>query len=99
MWTHLVVVLPPVFDHDLSLLQCVKDFTVEQFVAQLTSVTPIARIASATSRPCAISTSTCRSFATISSAVCLFLTIDLILHGQTILQRGPLQRGQIIRIG
>ena len=38
--------------------------------------------ASATSRPCTISTSTCRSFATISSAVCRFLAIDLILHGQ-----------------
>ena len=38
--------------------------------------------ASATGRPCAISTSTCRSFATISSAVCLFLAIYLILLGQ-----------------
>ena len=27
--------LPPSFNHGLSLLQCVKDFTVEQFVAQL----------------------------------------------------------------
>src|SRR5438034_236915 len=35
MRTHLVVVLPPVFDHSLGLLQCVKDFTVEQFIAQL----------------------------------------------------------------
>src|ERR671917_462798 len=39
------------------------------------SVTPIARTASATGRPCAVSTSTCRSLATISSAVCLFLAI------------------------
>jgi hypothetical protein len=39
-----------------------------------------------TGLPCAISTSTCRSFATISSAVCLFLAI---------LQGGPFQRGQI----
>ncbi|WP_347335802.1 DUF3489 domain-containing protein [Afipia broomeae] len=55
----------------------------------------MARTASATCRPCAISTSTCRSFATISSAVCLFLAIDLILHPKIILQGGPLQRGQI----
>jgi len=27
--------LPPDFDHDLCLLQCVEDFTVQQFVAQL----------------------------------------------------------------
>ena len=27
--------LPPAFDHDLCLLQCVEDFAVEQFVAQL----------------------------------------------------------------
>jgi len=46
-------------------------------------------------RPCAISTLTCRSFATISSAVCLFLAIDLILHPKTILQGGPLQRAQV----
>ena len=32
-------------------------------------------MAPATGRPCAVSTSTCRSFATISSAVCLFLGI------------------------
>ena len=25
---------PPVFDHDLCLLQCVEDFSVEQFIAQ-----------------------------------------------------------------
>jgi hypothetical protein len=27
--------LPPVFDHDLSLFQRVEDFTVQQLVAQL----------------------------------------------------------------
>ncbi|MGE0340612.1 MAG: DUF4212 domain-containing protein [Xanthobacteraceae bacterium] len=59
----------------------------------------MARTASATCRPCAISTSTCRSFATISSAVCLFLAIDPILHRKTILQGGPLQRGQITTKG
>jgi hypothetical protein len=47
----------------------------------------IARTASATSRPCAISTLICRSFATISSAVCLFLAIDPILHLTLTLQR------------
>ena len=35
MWTYRVVVAPPVFDHDLCLLQCVEDFAVEQFIAQL----------------------------------------------------------------
>src|SRR5215207_5153145 len=37
---------------------------------------PIERIASATGRPCAVSTSTRRSFATISSGLCFFLNID-----------------------
>src|SRR3712207_9326226 len=41
----------------------------------MTSVTPIARIASATVCPCATRTSTWRSFATISSGLCLFLDI------------------------
>jgi hypothetical protein len=41
-----------------------------QYVA---SVTPIARIASATGVPCPVSTSTCRSLATISSGARLFL--------------------------
>jgi hypothetical protein len=27
--------LPPDFDHDLRLFQCVEEFTVQQFVAQL----------------------------------------------------------------
>ena len=36
----------------------------------------------ATCQPFAISTSKCRNFQTISSAVCLFLAIDQILHGQ-----------------
>ena len=34
MWTHRVIVAPPVFDHDLCLFQFVEDFTVEQFIAQ-----------------------------------------------------------------
>src|SRR3954464_7673890 len=61
------------------------------------SVTPIARIASATGVPCATRTSTWRSFATISSGVCLFLPIVILLRlSRAILQDGPLQRGRII---
>src|SRR3954454_13768577 len=61
-----------------------------------TSVTPIARIASATGVPCATRTSTWRSFATISSGVCLFLPIVILLRlSRAILQDGPLQRGRI----
>ena len=69
------MVLPPALDDDLGLRQRVEDLAVEQFVAELTSVTPIALTASATGRPCAVSTSTCRSLLTISSAVCRFLAI------------------------
>ncbi|MGO4526564.1 hypothetical protein AB4097_17080, partial [Microvirga sp. 2MCAF35] len=48
-----------------------------------------------TERPCAVSTSTCRNFATISSAVCLFLGILSSSKWQkAIHQGGPLQRGQ-----
>jgi len=39
---------PPAFDDDLGLLERVEDLAVEELVAQTTSVTPIARIASAT---------------------------------------------------
>ena len=35
MRTHRIVVAPPVFDHDLRLLQCVEDFSVQQFITQL----------------------------------------------------------------
>jgi len=35
VWPYLVVMLPPVFDYDLRLFQCVEDFAVEQLVAQL----------------------------------------------------------------
>jgi hypothetical protein len=66
---------PPAFDHDLGLRQRVEDLAVEQLVVELTSLTPIARTASATGRPWAVSTSTCRSLLTISSAVCRFLAI------------------------
>jgi hypothetical protein len=70
-----VGVATPALDDDLGLLERGEDLAVEQLVPELTSVTPIERIASATGRPCAVSTSTCRSFATISSGLCLFLDI------------------------
>jgi hypothetical protein len=70
------VVPAPALDHDLRLLERIDDLAVEQLVPELTCVTPIERIASATGRPCAVSTSTCRSLATISSGLCLFLNID-----------------------
>jgi hypothetical protein len=72
---HRVVVPPPALDDHPGFSQRVEDFSIEQFIAKLTSVTPIDRIASATDWPCPLNTSTCRSFATISSALCLFLGI------------------------
>src|ERR671911_1189786 len=90
-----VVVPAPCLDDDLGLLERRDDLAVEQLVAELTSVTPMERSASATVRPCAVSTSTCRSFATISSAVCRFLDIDPSSTGpKAIPQGGPLLRGQ-----
>ena len=95
MRTVAVVVPPPAFDHDLGLRQRVEDLAVEQLIPELTSVTPIARTASATGRPCAVSTSTCRSLATISSAVCRFLAILASSSWrEAIPQGGPLLRGQ-----
>jgi hypothetical protein len=92
-----VVGARPALDEDLGLLERRDDLAVEQLVAELTSVTPIDRSASATVRPCAVSTSTCRSFATISSAVCRFLDIDPSSTGpKAIPQEGPLLRGQTI---
>src|SRR5215204_5820012 len=61
----------------------------------VTSVTPIERTASATLCPCDTSTSTWRSFATISSGLCLFLGIVVLLGSKAIPQGGPLQRGRI----
>src|SRR3954462_13854117 len=61
----------------------------------MTSVTPIERTASATLCPCDTSTSTWRSFATISSGLCLFLGIVVLLGSKAIPQGGPLQRGRI----
>ena len=43
-----IVVPAPCLDDDLGLLERVEDLAVEQLVPELTSVTPIERIASAT---------------------------------------------------
>src|SRR5215216_2763000 len=56
---------------------------------------PIERTASATLRPCDTRTSTWRSFETISSGLCLFLGIAVLLGSKAIPQDGPLQRGTI----
>src|ERR687893_1295807 len=93
-----IVVPAPTLDDDLGFLERIEDLAVEQLVAELTSVTPIERIASATVRPCAVNTSTCRSFATISSGLCLFLDIDPSSSWlRAIPQGGPLLRGQTTR--
>ena len=98
MWAKGVVVATPALDDDLGLLERVEDLAVEQLVAELTSVTPIERIASATGRPCAVSTSTCRSLVTISSGLCRFLDIDpSSTWPKAIPQGGPLLRGQTRR--
>src|SRR5215203_4192589 len=67
-----VVVPPPALDHDLGFRQRGEDLAVEQLVTELTPATPIALTASATGRPCAVSTSICLNLATPSSAVCRF---------------------------
>ncbi len=61
----------------------------------VTSLIPIERIASATLWPCELKTSTCRSFATISSALYCFLGIEVLLRAKTIAQAGPLQGGRV----
>jgi hypothetical protein len=58
-------------DQHLRLAERVEDLRPQKLVAQL-SVTPMERTASATALPCAASTSTWRSLATISSGVCAF---------------------------
>ena len=72
MWPYGVEVLAPLLDQHLGLLERVEYLAIQQLVAELCSVTPIARTASATALPCAASTSTWRSLATISSGVCVF---------------------------
>src|SRR5918993_3390932 len=94
-----IVVPAPTLDDDLGLLERREDLAVEQLVAELTSVTPIERTASATGRPWAVRTSTCRSLATISSAVCRFLAILASSSWRkAIPQGGPLLRGQATTI-
>src|SRR5215472_5305322 len=61
----------------------------------VTSLTPIWRIASTMFWPCETRTSTCRSFATISSGLYRFLAIAVLLDVKDIPQVGPLQRGWI----
>src|SRR5499427_5069142 len=61
----------------------------------VTSLTPIWRIASAMGCPCETRTSTCRSFATISSGLYRFLAITVLLDVKDIPQVGPLQWGRI----
>src|SRR5262249_47332030 len=60
--------------------------------------TPIWRIASAMGCPCETRTSTCRSFATISSGLYRFLAITVLLDVKDIPQVGPLQWGRIMAI-
>src|SRR3712207_6118884 len=80
---HLVVVASPALDHDLGLPQAVEDLAGEDLVPQVTSVTPIARTASATLWPCATRMSTWRSLATISSGLCLLRGIAVLLGGRS----------------
>src|SRR6516165_6094656 len=61
----------------------------------VTSLTPIWRIASTMFWPCETRTSTCRSFATISSGLYRFLAIAVLLDVKDIPQAGPLQWGWI----
>src|SRR5262245_26963410 len=61
----------------------------------VTSLTPIWRIASTMFWPCETRTSSCRSFATISSGLYRFLAIAVLLDVKDIPQLGPLQWGWI----
>src|SRR3712207_8204638 len=72
MWPNGVVVLAPALDQHLRLGERVEHFAVQQLIPEVGSDTPIARTASATGLPCAVSTSTCRSLATICSGVLRF---------------------------
>src|SRR3954454_3271354 len=81
-----IVMASPALDDDLSFSEGVEDLAIQQLVPQPTSVTPMARIASATGVPCATRTSTWRSLDTISSGVCLFwpiVSLRLALMSQT----------------
>src|SRR5215217_3653809 len=61
--------------------------------------TPIWRTASAILWPCETSTSTCRNFATIASGLWRFLGIPVLLDASSHTSGGPIQRGQITRVG
>jgi hypothetical protein len=63
--------------------------------AQQSDRAPIWRIASTMFWPCETRTSTCRSFATISSGLYRFLAIAVLLDVKDIPQVGPLQWGWI----
>src|SRR5262245_23721372 len=65
----------------------------------VTSLTPIWRIASTMFWPCETRTSTCRSFATISSGLYRFLAIAVLLDVKDIPQVGRLQWGWISPTG
>src|ERR671917_710120 len=94
---HRVVVTSPALDDDLRFPQRGEDLPIQQLVPKPTSVTPMERTASATGVPWAISTSTWRSLATISSGLCLFLDRGPVLLrlSRAIPQGGPLQGGRI----
>src|SRR3712207_2964788 len=55
----------------------------------------MARIASATLRPCETRTPACRSLATTSSGLCLLLAISVLLRLEAIHQDGPHQDGPL----
>jgi hypothetical protein len=92
-----VVVFAPPLDQHLRFPERVEHLGPQQLVAYVCSVTPIDRTASATDLPCAASTSTCRSLATISSGVCAFF---LPIHEPPFasaahIAGGPLLGGQV----
>ena len=89
--------LAPPLDQDLRFAERAERLRPQQLVAYVCSVTPIDRTASATALPCAASTSTCRSLATISSGVCAFF---LPIHEPPFasaahIAGGPLLGGQV----
>ena len=77
-----VEVAPATFDDDFGLTQRVEYFTIEQFISQATSLTPIWRMPSAMSCPCDIKTSAWRNFAMSSSGLS-FVRVGPPLRGRT----------------
>jgi acyl carrier protein len=85
-------------DEEVDHLEVVGDLIRHiENVDYVTSLTPIWRIASTMFWPCETRTSTCRSFATISSGLYRFLAIAVLLDVKDIPQVGPLQWGWISR--